>query len=164
MKAKILTAILLAGTFAAGREAAKLKFPWAGETLNRPCGKTEIEWRAATRGLSHDAPVPITPIFEVTAMRGEVKRQGLLVTANVRRREGVVHPYACRGWAQGLRDACGAIHKQAVRRYGQGDAPGKPFYKWNGIAVMLYVDGNLSMQAVGGQYQGIPWKKRPAGQ
>ena len=157
--------LLVAGAFAAGNAVPKLKHPWAGQTLSQPCQQTLLEWKVATGGVRKDPNVVLTPIFEMTAMSAEVKPRGLVVTVQARRRKGVVHPFPCKGWCQSLRDACAAIHTQAVRRYGSGTGPGTPFHKWNGLAVILYVEGNLSMKAISGHFDHVPWpdSKREVG-
>jgi len=153
----ILILMACAACFATGNAAPKMKYPWAGAVLNAPCGKTLLEWKIATGGVRNDSPVVLTRIFEMTAMSAEIKPRGLVVTAQARRRAGVVHPCPCKGWCQALRDACAAVHKQVVRRYGNGSGPGTPFHHWNGLAVVLYVEGNLSMRAVSGHFTNVPW-------
>jgi len=163
MRKELFLAVALIGVgvaFAAGNAAPKLKFPWAGEKLSADCGKTMLEWKVASAGLRSDPPIPLTSIFQMTALSAEVRPQGVVLTAKLARRPGVVHEYACHGWAQGLRDASAAIHKQAIARYGAGSGPGTPFNNWNNLAAMVYVDEKLSMKSVVGHYEVVKWPEK----
>jgi len=165
MKRAVFLAVALAAlgvAFAAGNAVPKLKYPWAGEKLNADCGKSLLEWKAASAGLRDDPPIPLTSIFQMTALSAEVRPQGLVLTAKLIRRPGVVHEYACHGWAQGLRDASAAIHKQVIARYGAGSGPGTPFTNWNNLALLLYVDDTLSMKCVAGHQEVVLWPKPKA--
>ena len=81
------TGLLAVGAaFCAGRASApklKLKYPWAGELLNRPCGKTELEWRCATGGIRKDGDIPLTKAFVLRTLTAEIKPKGIVVRADV---------------------------------------------------------------------------------
>ncbi len=148
------TGLLAVGAaFCAGRASApklKLKYPWAGELLNRPCGKTELEWRCATGGIRKDGDIPLTKAFVLRTLTAEIKPKGIVVRADVTRRDGVVLHWAQRGWAAALRDACSRVNRLARQRFGDGTDETKPFANWNSLAVALTLDGLPAMQVVGG--------------
>ena len=149
------TGLLAVGAaFCAGRATAhKLKYPWAGELLNRPCGKTELEWRCATKSLRKDADQALTKVFTLRSLVAEIKPKGVIVCADITRRPGAVVGPGHRGWNPALREACAAAFRQGRLRFGDGLGPDKPFTYWPGMAVLLSVDGTPAMKGVDGKYQ-----------
>lgn len=82
MKRLALLLLISATCFAAGQAAPKLKFPWAGDKLNEPCGKTELEWRCATSGI--DArPVRLNRYSSLVGLKYEPHADGLVVKAAI---------------------------------------------------------------------------------
>ena len=138
--------------FCAGR-AGKLKFPYAGEALNSPCGKTMLEWRCETNSVRQDKPLAITNAFELISMSAKPSRKGLVVRANVRLREKVALQRGKPGWEEACRGACDQVYWLSQERFGEGRGyDTKVFHHWQHIAVGLSVDGKAVMQVVGGQH------------
>ncbi len=162
MRKVAFAGIMLASGFALGAGAAKLKFPYAGKALNQPCGKTELEWRCAVQSAARAESEPITGQFELLAMTFTPKAKGLVVDVHVRRREGILLPYAARGWTKALSAAADYGYRHAIRHIGTGTTLGRPFVGWNSIAVRVYLDGRLSMQALEGKYQTVKWPDHDA--
>lgn len=157
MKAKII--LVAAGfgvSFCLGAAVKpKLKFPYAGPELNKPCGKTELEWRCATRGVRDDKPITLTTQFSMVGLSAEPRAKGLLVDAHLERRAGILLPYACRGWNAALRDAAKTAYAHALRRFGTGKELGKPMTNWNDICVRLHLDDRIAMIALEGQFDAL---------
>lgn len=88
----LLIAVVAAGSFCLGAaaEKKKLKFPWAGEKLNKPCGKTELEWKCARAEMKPVAPTKLTKHFNLVAFGAKPQPNGLLVKALVVHRPKVV--------------------------------------------------------------------------
>ncbi len=145
------TGLLAVGAgFCAGR-ASKLKFPWAGELLNRPCGKTELEWRCATKGLRRDKPVVSGIYWTITSLRAEIRRKGVVVHANVALQPTKVITKT----HEALVDGCRQASFYAEEHFGHGRERGQPFTHWRNLAVYLSVDGKPAMVAVGGKFQEV---------
>ena len=139
-----------AAAFAAG-QATKLKFPWAGDALNRPCGKTELEWRLATKGIRKDEPVNLAGYWMIRELRPEIRAKGVVLHANVSLRPDK----AITDRAEALRNGCWNVCDYGQRAFGHGKGKGKPFTYWKNIAIYLSVDGKPAMVAIGGQFQEV---------
>jgi len=73
--------IALAGAaFAAGNVVPKLKFPWASEALNKPCDKTELEWRCLANAIPAQAkPAKLTRAYDMVELQAKPAKEGLLL-------------------------------------------------------------------------------------
>jgi len=146
--------------FGAGR-AAKLRFPWAGEALNRPCGKTMLEWKCATGGIRQDKPLKLTHHFALVELSATPKPRGVLVVGNIiRRKESRADLIGDQAIAA-YREACDEIFWLAQDRFGEGRGfEDKPFGHWKGIAVGLRLNGKPIMSVVRGKHTIIRAAKR----
>lgn len=93
MKKKITLAciVALAVGVCIGQQVADKKFPWASDDLNKPCGKTELEWRCAISRID-PRPVAIKDRFEVLALDAEPKESGMTVKVAVGLKGGIPEP------------------------------------------------------------------------
>lgn len=152
----LMVCVLVAGV-ALGAVGAKLKFPYAGEALNEPCGRTELEWRCAAQSWAAEEPRVITDQFLLVSAAYQAKPKGLLVDLHVTRRPGILLPYASRGWTEALTGAVGHARRTVLRHIGTGSVIGHPFVKGNDLAVRVYLDGQLSMTVIYGQVATVRW-------
>jgi len=75
---------LVGVAFAAGNAAPKLKFPWASEAMNKPCDKTELEWRCLANAIGGGGePTKLSKEFTVVSLTAEPLTRGLRVKAVV---------------------------------------------------------------------------------
>ena len=143
-----------AAAFAAG-QATKLKFPWAGDALNRPCGKTELEWRCATAGIRADPPVTNGELWVVNSIAAEPRPKGLVLRRDVSPQNGVILRRGMPGWRGALGSGCRRGLSLAQARFGTGPGKGRAYDRWAHLAVYLSVDGAPSMVGVGGAFQEV---------
>jgi len=151
---KLLAAgVLVVAGFAAGNAAPKLKYPWAGEKLNEPCGKTVLEWKLATGSIRQDKSIPINKSFMLTGLTATPKPAGLVAQAEVRIRPGYKLRRGDPGWAKECQDACETIFYMVQERFGEGRGyEDKLFRYWSNLAIGLRVDGKPAMEAIEGKF------------
>ena len=145
-----VVSVLALGSRIAGRPASrpKLKYPYAGERLNQPCGKTLLEWQCATQQV-RCKPLTPTKEWEITHLLAVPRPNGVLIQANIVRVKGFTDRAAHR-W---LHRAKEAVYKEAKQRFlsppggwpkPAGPIPRKdPFDGWRNCRVEIYVDGRL---------------------
>ncbi|MHC4718505.1 MAG: hypothetical protein ACYS5V_16160 [Planctomycetota bacterium] len=80
--------ISLAGLgFAAGQAVPKVRFPWASADLNKPCGKTELEWRCVANAIGGPGkPAKLSREYKLVQLWAKPTRKGLSVTASIQPR------------------------------------------------------------------------------
>ena len=145
--ALVLTVLVVAfGSFAAGQATKPvLKFPWAGEALNKDCGKTELEWKLAANRIEQlPAPIKLTKEFNLVHLVGTPTAEGLNVKANVVVREGMKPlPFGNQGYHAQMEMATRMAMWQVQERFGNGRQAAGVFEDCKNLAIELYVDGVL---------------------
>ena len=143
----LAVAAIAAASFAAG-QAAKLKFPWAGDILNGPCGKTLLEWKCQANAIRCE-PLKPTKEWRVTHLYATLHQRGVLVRANITRTPG--HTDGNR--ARWLHRAKESVYREAKSRFAPWLLPPKdakapfqraPALEWDHCRVEVYVDGKAA--------------------
>ncbi len=138
-----VAALSIAGlAFAAGNAApkVKLKFPYAGAKLNQPCGKTEFEWRCATKGIRRDKPHKLSRYFDLVRLRAMPRKKGLLVRAEIVRRPGKTDYGDSSLVSMAVRD----LERLMPDRFGfDRPSDGEPFWRGKDRRLELFVKGKL---------------------
>ena len=137
---------LCAVAFCAGR-AVKLKFPWAGDALNRPCGKTELEWRCVSHRISPPKSLGIE--WQITHFVAEPKQKGLRLQVNLGERGKVSHATAMRALSLAKRrlfqDHLDPFLKPTMPKDPNRLYPeASPFHDWKNVCLEVYVNGKIS--------------------
>jgi len=133
-----LIVLAVAGlSFAAGKEAG-LKFPYVGEKLNEPCGKTEFEWRCLQGSIiQNPKPIVINSAWDMLHFEAKPQPGGLLVMANLGRRKGNTVQPRKRGWLRSIDSAMTDCYQMTYKRFAKFD----PLYV--NLEIRLHVDGKL---------------------
>jgi len=148
MKRTIVVAVLLAAGFCAGAASRpSMRWPWAGEKLNQPCNKTELEWRIATKDLRCE-PLHPTREWAITHILARPGSGGLLIQANIVRTPGFSDGARAR-WLQRAKDG---VYREVKTRFGGLLAPSPtpgPFRvgagtEWDHCRLEIYVDGKMA--------------------
>jgi len=131
--------------FCAGKEAAKpaLKFPWAGEKLNQPCGKTELEWLCATGGLRQDKPVRLSPAFSAERMIAVPANSGLAVKVYVAPNPSYKGKPGDKKWAGDVMVALAAARMEVQRRFGSGTGNDALYGNGQDLEVRLFAGDKM---------------------
>jgi len=129
--------------FAAGNAVPKLKYPYAGDALNAPCGKTLLEWRCAESRLDCRT-TPMNRDWALDVFLVEAHPGGVLAKINLSHR----HPKASMGTVQeAFYNAQCRLEKEVLAEPPAG--PGelrvgdKPFAGLSSTRIEFYADGKL---------------------
>ena len=137
----IAVILIASAAFCAGKEAATkpaLKFPWAGEKLNQPCGKTELEWICATRSFRPKKALRIYDLWDINAMVVEPSKGGMNITVDLSPHKG--SNLAPGKWAGALSNALMYLARDKLKP----QFPGIPFdIDYTNMRCKLYVNGKL---------------------
>lgn len=139
-----LVVALLVG-FAVGQAVEKLKFPYVSKELNAPCGKTEFEWRCATKNLRPgEPPAQLTAEFDMTALVAEPGPDGLTIKVNAKMKPGIALTPKQSEWLPRVEYATRNAVWQAQERFGDGKGKSKAFADTKNLTVEFYIDGKLA--------------------
>lgn len=128
-------------------ESPKPKYPYVSEALNKPCGKTEFEWRCLENSIFHKPqPVLLNREFELLHIEAQPSSEMLLVRANVTRRKGVTEGPGHKQWGRILNIGTIAVLRQVYRRFGEGDKLDSPFVHFRNLRMQFYLDGVLAAE------------------
>lgn len=157
MKRTVLL-VLLVSAFAVGAASRPaLKFPWAGEALNRLRTMTELEWRVSTNAIRRGKTIPLTKHFILIGLTATIKEQGLVVKAEAVTRPNLKLRPGTGEWEQACRDACNEAFWMVQERFGEGRGfDDKAFGHWQNIALGLIVNDMPMMEVIGGNGRMIP--------
>ena len=146
MRKELFLAVALIGVgvaFAAGNAAPKLKFPYAGDALNQPCGRTLLEWRCLEKRVDC-RPVPMNRDWALDIFLIEPQPAGLLAKMNISKRHAKASPSTVQ---DGIYQAQCRLEKEILPEPPAG--PGeirvgdKPFAGLASTRIEFYVDGKL---------------------
>jgi len=142
----VVLVVLAAGiAFAAGQAAPKLKFPWAGEKLNAPCNRTELEWRCAANRIEQlPAPVKLCREFDLIHLVGQPASKGMEIKANLTPRPKVKIDTSAGAWDALMSHATTCVLWQARTRFGSGATDKDPMDDFADVAMSVYINGELA--------------------
>jgi len=149
----LLMAIALGFAFGAQPPPAKLKFPYAPAELNRPCGRTELEWQCLLKSMRPSAPTRLNRRWSIIRFEAKPEPKGLLVAAEIAPRPGNDHGPADKDWQTQMKYVSWAVEHAAYRRFLKLEE-GSPH-----LTLRLHFDGKLQGTYHHGTYTPAPPKK-----
>jgi hypothetical protein len=120
-RAIVSVVLLAAGAGIGATTGPALKFPWASEALNAPCGKTALEWKCLEAKI--DArPKPLSGKFQIVNFILLPGPTGLQVKADIGIKSGVP-PVDPRGanWGRLFTDLTMEVKREAEKTTGPLD-------------------------------------------
>ena len=143
LRVSIVVAVLglVFGLGVAAEKKKPLKFPWAGEKLNEPCGKTKLEWKCITTQIRPSKPKRLTSHWDLAGFVAEPKKKGLLVTALVIRRPKVKFPPL--NWKFSVERAARDILRKVRSEIGGGRRVGDLFEEAQDCQINIYEGSQL---------------------
>ena len=130
--------------FAAGNAVPKLRFPWAGEKLNEPCDRTELEWRCVANRIEQlPAPIKLCREFDLIHLVAVPMAKGMEIKANLLPRLKIKIDTSPGGWNSLMSHATTCVLWQARTRFLGGATDKEPLDDFADVAMRLYIEGEL---------------------
>lgn len=135
------------------------KFAYVSDKLNKPCGRTMLEWNcAANRIQQQPTPLKLCRDFNLVHLVASPTPARLVVKANCEPRPKIVIDTSPEGWQFVVTNATHFVLPEIRRRFGDGNRRGGAFGEFRDVRLEFYVNGTLAAIRT---RTGIDYKARP---
>ena len=149
-----LLSIALGVALGAAPAPPKLKFPYAPAELNRPCGRTELEWQCLLKSMRPCTPIKLNRSWNIIRFEAKPESKSLLVAAEIAPRPGNKHRPADQHWQTQMKYVSWAVEHAAYRRFLKLEEGSSH------LTLQLHYDGKLQGTYHHGTYTPAPKAKK----